>query len=100
MYTKKELESAANIIKKIAYENHVTEAQVRADMEEAMNLGRNNPDPAVQARWALFQYAGSEPTVEEFILWTAAMAKDRIYFPVPHPQTHRRQRRKNPSLPS
>ena len=50
MYTKKELESAANIIKKIAYENHVTEAQVRADMEEAMNLGRNNPDPAVQAR--------------------------------------------------
>ncbi len=32
MYTKKELESAANIIKKIAYENHVTEAQVRADM--------------------------------------------------------------------
>lgn len=37
----------AGIIKQIARENRVPEAQVRADMKEAINSGRNNPDPAV-----------------------------------------------------
>ncbi len=72
MYTKKELVRAADIIKRIAHEHGVSEAQVRADILEAMNAGRSNPDPAVQARWASFCYAGSAPTVEEFILWTAS----------------------------
>jgi len=73
MYTKKEKRKAANIIKKIARQNHVSEAQVRADMQEAMNAGKNNPDPAMRARWSTFDYAGTEPTLEEFILWIAAM---------------------------
>ncbi len=74
MYTEKELKAAADIIKQIAREHHVSEEQVRLDLQEAMNAGRNNPDPAVQARWATFHYAGEEPTVEEFILWTATIA--------------------------
>lgn len=76
MYTKKELKIAADIIRKIAQEHHMPEAQVRAEMEEAMNAGRNDPDPAVQARWAGFHYAGAEPTLEEFILWVAGMTKN------------------------
>ena len=76
MYTKKELAHATDIIKRIAREHGVPEAQVRADMQEAMNAGRANPDPAVQARWAAFHYAGTEPTVEEFILWTASQIGD------------------------
>lgn len=75
MYTKKELKAAADIIQQIAREHHVPEAQVRAEMEEAMNAGRNNPDPAVQARWAAFRYAGTKPTVEEFILWVSKTAR-------------------------
>lgn len=75
MYTQKELEAASDIIRQIAREHHVPEEQVRSDMEEAMNAGRSNPDPSVQARWASFHYAGEEPTVEEFILWTASMAR-------------------------
>ena len=74
MNTEKELKIAAGIIEQIARNHHVSEAQVRSDMEEAMNAGRNHPDPAVQARWVTFHYAGAEPTVEEFILWVAAMA--------------------------
>lgn len=73
MYTEKERKAAADIIRRIARAHHVPEAQVRADMEEAMNAGRNNPDPAVQARWAAFPYAGEKPTIEEFILWVAGM---------------------------
>lgn len=75
MYTEKVLKAAAGIIAQIAREYHVPEAQVRTDMEEAMNTGRNDPDPAVQTQWKTFHYAGVEPTPEEFILWVAAMVK-------------------------
>lgn len=71
MYTKRELKRAAGIIRQIARDNHVTEEEVRRDMKEAMDAGRRNPDPAVQAKWAGFEYAGDEPTLEEFILWMA-----------------------------
>ena len=77
MYTKKELELAAGIIKKIALESRVSEKQVRADMKEAMDYGRLNPDPNVRAKWATFQYAGDEPTIEEFILWTTSQVVQR-----------------------
>lgn len=75
MYTEKELKAATKIIRRIAREHHVPEEQVRSDMTEATNAGRNNPDPAVQARWATFHFSGKEPTVEEFILWAAALTK-------------------------
>ena len=77
MYTKWELNRAAEIIRQIARENNVPEEQVRKDMKEAMDAGRNNPDPAVQARWREFHYAGDEPTLEEFILWMAEIASRR-----------------------
>lgn len=75
MYAKKELKRSADIIKRIARENNIPEERVRADMKEAMNAGRNNPNPEVQARWASFDFAGEEPTVEEFILWAASLIK-------------------------
>ena len=69
MITDIEKAQVARIIKRIARDNHVSEAQVRADMKEAMDFGRNNHDPAVQHEWASFHYDGDDPTVEEFILW-------------------------------
>ncbi|MBR2256991.1 MAG: hypothetical protein IJ899_06510 [Blautia sp.] len=59
MYTKRELKRAAGIIRQIARDNRVTEDEVRRDMKEAMDAGRNNPDPAVQEKWAGFEYAGT-----------------------------------------
>ena len=76
MYTKRELKRAAGIIRQIARDNHVTEEEVRRDMKEAMDAGRNNPDPAVQAKWARFEYVGDEPTLEEFILWMVGQIKE------------------------
>ena len=75
MYTKRELKRAAGIIRQIARENHATEEEVRRDMKEAMDAGRNNPDLAVQAKWVGFEYAGDEPTLEEFILWMAGQVR-------------------------
>ena len=45
MYTKRELKRAAGIIRQIARDNHVTEEEVRRDMQEAMDVGRSNPNP-------------------------------------------------------
>lgn len=64
---------AANIIRRIARKRNVTESDVRAELLEAMNAGRTNPDPAVQEKWAEFHYSGAEPTVEEFIMWVASL---------------------------
>ena len=76
MHTKRELKRAAEIIRQIAREHQGTEEEVRRDMKEAMDVGRSNPDPAVQAKWAGFEYAGDEPTLEEFILWMAEKIKE------------------------
>ena len=76
MYTKRELKRAAGIIRQIARVNYVTEEEVRRNMKEAMDVGRYNPDPAVQAKWAGFEYDGDEPTLEEFILWMAGQIKE------------------------
>lgn len=75
MYTEKELKAAAGIITRIARAHHVPEEQVRSDMREAMNAARSDPSPAIQAQWASFHYAGTEPTPEEFIAWLAAKTK-------------------------
>ena len=76
MYTMRELKRASGIIRQIAREHNVTEYEVRRNMKEAMDVGRSNPDPAVQAKWSGFEYAGDEPTLEEFILWMAGQIKE------------------------
>lgn len=78
VYTEHELMVATHIIKRIAHENNVPETQVRAEMQKAIKHGKSSPDTAVQARWATIRYSGVEPTEEEFILWVASMARDRM----------------------
>lgn len=75
MYTKRQLKRAAGTIRQIARENGMPEEEVRMDLRKAMQAGRHNPDPSVQGRWKEFPYAGSEPTVEEFILWLSEMVR-------------------------
>ena len=77
MYTQTELKRAASHIRRLARENGLSEEDMRAEMKAAMDAGRNNPDPGVQARWAGFRYSGSEPTVYEFVLWVSSLVKDR-----------------------
>ena len=78
MYSQKELTFAAGIIRQTARDNHVSVAQVRAEMMEAIRTGRSSPDPAVRRKWAFFQFAGEEPTPEEFILWAASQMKGKV----------------------
>jgi len=72
MYTQKELIHTKEIIRRVAQAHKVSEAQVRADMMEALNAGKRNQKPAVQARWEAFRDAGTKPALEEYILWIVA----------------------------
>ena len=77
MYSEFDLKRAAQIIERIARENKISEEQMRTDMKEAMEAGRKDPDPVVQAQWEEFRFVGKEPTIEEFILWTATRVQCR-----------------------
>ena len=78
MFTTEELKRASEIINLIAAKNHLPEEQIRAELQDAMNCGRNDPDPSVQAHWAGFHYAGPEPTAEEFVLWVSSIVRNAI----------------------
>ena len=77
-YTKAELRKAADVITRTAKANGASETEVRNEMRIAMNIGRNDPDPAVQEKWATFRYAGPEPTAEEFIAWCTRLALGKL----------------------
>lgn len=67
--TNEELRKAAQMITRLAEFHGVSESEVRADLLTAMKAGINNSDPAVQEHWRSFSFAGTEPTVEEFLAW-------------------------------
>lgn len=73
MFTEKQKKAASRIIARIARDNQVSEAEVRFEMQKAMEQGMSSSDPAVKARWASFSFSGEDPTVEEFILWAVSM---------------------------
>lgn len=63
-------------LREVAAANNTTVEQVRAEIWETMEAGRNNPDPAVQALWAQIPRKGDKPTPEEFIAFLAARIKE------------------------
>ncbi len=52
-----------------ALEKHQTVEQVRADIQEVIVAGWNNPDPAIHKRWLQVPRKGKLPTPEEFLWW-------------------------------
>lgn len=78
MYSSRELEEAKAIIKKLARQSGVSEEEMREEIKLAMEIGRSNPDPEVKAKWAEFDYAGSEPSIEEFVLWVSELTNKSL----------------------
>jgi len=60
----KKIESA---LRKIAKNNGVSEAEVRREIELAIEDARENPDPGIQAFWKGVPRKGDKPTVEDVI---------------------------------
>lgn len=55
------------LYKQIAQKRGVSEKEVKEEMEYAIRLARNNPDPAIQAEF-MKRFGNKTPTPEEFIL--------------------------------
>ena len=79
MYTEEELGRAKRAITILAKRNDVSEEQIRAELQAAIHASLCCADPHVQAQWAACEYAGSEPTPEEFITWLAKKVNTQLY---------------------
>ena len=75
--SKTELKKAKESIRVIAQKNGMTEQQVRDEMELAIDLGYNNPDPSVQNYWRSTPFANRKPSPEEFMIWCAVKAHEQ-----------------------
>lgn len=63
------------ILELIAQKNHTTVANVRAEMQAAMEEGQKSRDPNVPALWASIPRKGAELTLEEFVVYVAEKAR-------------------------
>ena len=61
----------ARAIKKVAVKERVSVAEVRGEIEKAINEAMADPDPAVRAYWAGIPKKGEKPTPEEVIAYMA-----------------------------
>ena len=63
-----------DILRQVAAENGVTLQEVRAGIQETIDVCWNNPDPAIHAKWAAMSPRGEKPSVEEALLFLATLA--------------------------
>jgi hypothetical protein len=64
-----------HIFERIAAEHHTTVEKVRREIELAIQVGLQNPDPKVQAQWAKIPRKGDVPTPDELIAYIVRQAK-------------------------
>ena len=64
-----------SILEKVAQEKHTSLAEVRKEIDAAIQAGMANTDPAVQSVWQTVPHQGKVPTAEELILWAALMVQ-------------------------
>ncbi len=72
MFSELELYRAKRIIREMAKTNGVSEDEIRAEMNKAIEAGMSNPTPTAQAAWKASPFYGSKPSPEEFMLWCAS----------------------------
>ena len=54
-------------IEQLAIQKGISVAEIREEIEIAIDAAMQNPDPAAQAHWAEIMKSGKKPTPEEFI---------------------------------
>ncbi|HHY27929.1 MAG TPA: sporulation initiation factor Spo0A [Desulfitobacterium dehalogenans] len=58
-----------HIFERIAAEHNTTVEEIRREIETAIQVGFNHPDPKVQAQWAKIPRKGEMPTPDELITY-------------------------------
>ena len=72
MFSELEMFRAKKIIREMAKTNGVSEEEIRAEMNKAIEAGMSASTPTAQAAWKASPFYGSKPSPEEFILWCAS----------------------------
>ena len=63
------------VLAEIALKNGVSVADVRSEIQVALDEGMKNPDPNVQAYWNSIPRKGDKPTLQEVITHLANKIK-------------------------
>lgn len=70
--TKQELD---RILIQVAAQNHTTVDNVRKEIQIAMDIAMNSPNPATRTKWAAIPHKGEKPTMEELIEYVVMRVK-------------------------
>lgn len=63
------------ILRKIAEKEGISVEEVYREMQEAINVGFSNPDPAIQAAWRNIPLPYGKPRPEDVIAYCAGRIK-------------------------
>jgi len=59
------------ILKEVAKKNNTNPFHVHQEIKRVIDIGFENPDPEVHARWVQISPSGKKPTPEELIFYIA-----------------------------
>ena len=62
-------------LKKVADQYDVPAAEVRREIDDAIETGMADPDPAIRKIWEAIPRKGSKPSAEELIAWVVDQIK-------------------------
>lgn len=68
------------ILLQIAENNGVGVIEVRRNIEEAIEIGWNNPDPKVQAYWKQIPCKKAKPTLDEVVEYLSKEVNNDLYI--------------------
>jgi len=68
----------AKAISKLARRKGVSEAEIRKEIQIAIDMGMANPDPNARALWEEMMRKGIKPTPDEFIVYMAERVKRKL----------------------
>ena len=66
------------ILEQIAKKQNTSKAQIRKEMQKAMDLAMASKDPIIQARWARIPRSGEKVTLEEFVEYVATQVSSNL----------------------
>ena len=62
-------------LKKVSDQYDIPAAEVRREIDEAIEIGMADPDPSVRKIWNTIPHKGDIPTAEELIAWAVDQIK-------------------------
>lgn len=61
----------------LAIRDGISVAEVREEIQKAIDIGMASPDPDVQKQWSKMSYRGEKPTPEEVVMYLTKQVKSR-----------------------